>query len=173
MNHLGSFKDIHQRTGIEELDTLDIVAHDHYREIVDDIKNNPVFKKRNLDEEDIPNTKTVMVEPAVENQQISLFDEALCESKVKSYQDLNNENVVENLFAEYQKAFVKKVAPKKSESDSRQMGRPAVEEPKDKRVSMRVTEKDYQRIVAYAKKQKITVAELISRAVKAYIETAQ
>ena len=108
-------------TGIEELDTLDIVAHDHYREIVDDIKNNPVFKKRNLDEEDIPNTKTVMVEPAVENQQISLFDEALCESKVKSYQDLNNENVVENLFAEYQKAFVKKVAPKKSESDSRQM----------------------------------------------------
>ena len=108
-------------TGIEELDTLDIVAHDHYREIVDDIKNNPVFKKRNLDEEDIPNTKTVMVEPAVENQQISLFDEALCESKVKSYQDLNNENVVENLFAEYQKAFVKKVAPKKSESDSGQM----------------------------------------------------
>lgn len=62
-----------------------------------------------------------MVEPAVENQQISLFDEALCESKVKSYQDLNNENVVENLFAEYQKAFVKKVAPKKSESDSGQM----------------------------------------------------
>ena len=51
-----------------------------------------------------------MVEPAVENQQISLFDEALCESKVKSYQDLNNENVVENLFAEYQKAFVKKVS---------------------------------------------------------------
>ena len=62
-----------------------------------------------------------MVEPAVENQQISLFDEALCESKVKSYQDLNNENVVENLFAEYQKAFAKKVAPKKSESDSGQM----------------------------------------------------
>ena len=108
-------------TGIEELDTLDIVAHDHYREIVDDIKNNPVFKKRNLDEEDIPNTKTVMVEPAVENQQISLFDEALCESKVKSYQDLNNENVVENLFAEYQKAFVKKVAPKKSDDNSGQM----------------------------------------------------
>ena len=50
------------------------------------------------------------------------------------------------------------------------MGRPAVEEPKDKRVSMRVTEKDYQRIVAYAEKQNITVAELISRAVEAYIE---
>lgn len=108
-------------TGIEELDTLDIVAHDHYREIVDDIKNNPVFKKRNLDEEDIPNITTVMVEPAVENQQISLFDEALRESKIKSYQDLNNENAVENLFAEYQKAFVKKVVPKKSERDSGQI----------------------------------------------------
>ena len=107
-------------TGIEELDTLDIVAHDHYREIIDDIKNNPVFKKRNLDEEDIPETKTVKVEPVVENQQISLFDEALRESKIKSYQDLNSENV-ENLFAEYQKAFVKKVAQKKSEDNSGQM----------------------------------------------------
>jgi len=108
-------------TGIEELDTLDIVAHDHYREIIDDIKNNPVFKKRNLDEEDIPETKTVKVEPVVENQQISLFDEALRESKIKSYQDLNSEHAVENLFAEYQKAFVKKVAPKKSEDNSGQM----------------------------------------------------
>ena len=50
------------------------------------------------------------------------------------------------------------------------MGRPAVEEPKDKRVSMRVTEKDYQRIVAYAENKNITVAELISRAVDDYIE---
>ena len=108
-------------TGIEELDTLDIVAHDHYREIIDDIKNNPVFKKRNLDEEDIPETQTVKVEPVVENQQISLFDEALRESKIKSYQDLNSKNAVENLFTEYQKAFVKKVAPKKSEDNSGQM----------------------------------------------------
>lgn len=49
------------------------------------------------------------------------------------------------------------------------MGRPAVEEPKDKRVSMRVTAKEYQRIVAYAEKQGITVAELINRAIQAYI----
>ena len=50
------------------------------------------------------------------------------------------------------------------------MGRPTVEEPKDKRVSMRVTEKDYLRIVAYAENKNITVAELISRAVDDYIE---
>ena len=108
-------------TGIEELDTLDIVAHDHYREIIDDIKNNPVFKKRNLDEEDIPETKTVKVEPVVDNQQISLFDEALRESNIKSYQDLNNERSVESVFAAYQKAFVKNNIIKKSEDNSGQM----------------------------------------------------
>ena len=108
-------------TGIEELDTLDIVAHDHYREIIDDIKNNPLFKKRNLDEEDIPETKTVKVEPVIDNQQISLFDEALRESNIKSYQDLNNERSVESVFAAYQKAFVKKNNIKKSEDNSGQM----------------------------------------------------
>ena len=108
-------------TGIEELDTLDIVAHDHYREIIDDIRNNPVFKKRNLDEEDIPDTKMVKVEPVVENRQISLFDEALRESNVKSYQDLNNEQSVESVFAAYQKAFVKNNIIKKSEDNSGQM----------------------------------------------------
>lgn len=108
-------------TGIEELDTLDIVAHDHYREIIDDIRNNPVFKKRNLDEEDIPETKMVKVEPVVENRQISLFDEALRESNVKSYQDLNNAQSVESVFAAYQKAFVKNNIIKNSEDNSGQM----------------------------------------------------
>jgi type III restriction enzyme len=104
------FKEI---TKIEELDTLDIVAHDHYREIVDDIKNNPIFKKRNLDEEDIPDTQMIQVEPVVENRQLTLFDEALKESQVKSYQDLNSLSTIDNLYVAYQKAFVKKIAPKK------------------------------------------------------------
>lgn len=108
-------------TGIEELDTLDIVAHDHYREIIDDIKNNPIFKKRNLDIDDIPETKTVKVDPIVENQQLSLFDEALKESKIKSYQDLDSDGAVDNLFAEYQKAFIKRSAPKKTDKDNGQM----------------------------------------------------
>ena len=109
-------------TGVEELDTLDIVAHDHYREIVDDIKNNPIFKKRNLDEEEIPETKTVQVEPAVENKQLSLFDEALQESGIKSYQELNNQGAIENLYEEYQKAFVKKTERiRKTEEDSGQL----------------------------------------------------
>ena len=105
-------------TGIEELDTLDIVTHDHYREIIDDIKNNPVFKKRNLDEKEISDTKTVQVEPVVENKQLSLFDEALRESKIKSYQDLNSENVIDNLFVEYQKAFLKEVTTSKKKDEN-------------------------------------------------------
>lgn len=108
-------------TGIEELDTLDIVAHDHYREIIDDIKNNPVFKKRNLDVEDIPDVKTVKVEAVVENTQLSLFDEAFREKSIKSFQNLNDEKTVDNLFEAYQKAFIKKAMPKKSTRDNGQM----------------------------------------------------
>ena len=98
------------------------MAHDHYRESVDDIKNNPIFKKRNLDEEEIPDTKTVQVEPAVENKQLSLFDEALKESGIKSYQDLNSQGAVENLYEEYQKAFMKKVTVTKIFRNQKEAG---------------------------------------------------
>ena len=108
-------------TGIEELDTLDIVAHDHYREIIDDIKNKPVFKKRNLDEDEIPDTKTVQVESVVENKQLSLLDVALRESNIKSYQELNSDAIVDNLYAEYQKAFIKKSVTKKTDDNSDQI----------------------------------------------------
>ena len=108
-------------TEIEELDTLDIVAHDHYREIIDDIKNNPVFKKRNLDEEDIPDVKTVQVETVVETAQLSLFDEALRENGIKSYQDISDKQTTEKLFESYQKTYVKKNMPKKQTEDSGQL----------------------------------------------------
>ena len=48
-------------------------------------------------------------------------------------------------------------------------GRPKSPDSKEKRVSMRVTEKDYQEILAYAETQKITVAQLIDRALKHYM----
>jgi type III restriction enzyme len=108
-------------TGVEEVDTLDIVAHDHYREIIDDIKNNPVFKKRDLDEEDIPDTEAVKVESIVEQGQISLFDEALKEANIKSFQNLCEEQSLNQVFEAYQKAFVKKVAPKIDKSGNGQI----------------------------------------------------
>ena len=36
-------------TGDEDIDTLDIVAHEHYRELVDEIKNSDIFRCRDLD----------------------------------------------------------------------------------------------------------------------------
>ena len=102
-------------TGVEEIDTLDIVAHDHYREIIEDIKDNPIFKKRNLDDEDISETEAIKVEPVVEEQQLSLFDDVLRNANVKSFQQIETANDVDKLYEEYQKAYVKKVAPKKKD----------------------------------------------------------
>ena len=103
-------------THIEEIDTLDIVAHDHYREIIDDIKDNPVFKKRNLDDEDIPETEAVRVEAVVQDQQISIFDDVFKDTNVKSFQNIDTNKDIDNLYEAYQKAYVKKAVPKKKDS---------------------------------------------------------
>lgn len=103
-------------THVEEIDTLDIVAHDHYREIIDDIKDNPVFKKRNLDDEDIPETEAVKVEAVVQDQQISIFDDMFKDANVKSFQEIDTNKDIDNLYEAYQKAYVKKAAPKKKDS---------------------------------------------------------
>ena len=103
-------------THVEEIDTLDIVAHDHYREIIDDIKDNPVFKKRNLDDEDIPETEAVRVEAVVQDQQISIFDDVFKDTNVKSFQNIDTNKDIDNLYEAYQKAYVKKVVPEKKDS---------------------------------------------------------
>lgn len=105
-------------TGVEEIDTLDIVAHDHYREIIDDIKDNPIFKQRNLDDEEVPETEAVKVEAVVQDQQISLFDDVFKGANVKSFQDIDTSKDIDALYAEYQKAFVKKSVPKKKDTES-------------------------------------------------------
>ena len=103
-------------THVEEIDTLDIVAHDHYREIIDDIKDNPVFKRRNLDDEDIPETEVAKVEAVVQDQQISIFDDMFKDANVKSFQEIDTNKDIDNLYEAYQKAYVKKAAPKKKNS---------------------------------------------------------
>ena len=103
-------------THVEEIDTLDIVAHDHYREIIDDIKDNPVFKRRNLDDEDIPETEVAKVEAVVQDQQISIFDDMFKDANVKSFQEIDTNKDIDNLYEAYQKAYVKKAAPKKKDS---------------------------------------------------------
>ncbi len=107
--------------GVDEIDTLDIVAHDHYREIIDDIKANPIFRQRNLDEEDVEETETVNVQPAVDDENTDIFAEILKQANVKSFQQIDKTST-ENLFDEYAKTFVKKYTPKKNDyEDSGQM----------------------------------------------------
>ena len=49
-------------------------------------------------------------------------------------------------------------------------GRPQIENPKNRRVSMRVNVEDYQKITMHARKQGMTVAKLLKEAVFQYIE---
>lgn len=99
-------------TGQEELDTLDIVAHDHYRELVDEIKSNPVFKKRNLDEEEIEQTETVEIEPELNNMQLELFEKAISYTNMKSFQDISDIRIQEDLYKGYLKTYAKEVKAK-------------------------------------------------------------
>ncbi len=66
-----------QITGQDELDTLIYFAHDHYRELIDDVKSNPIFKTRNLDENDVPQTKAVDVVAEFNDGQMALFQQTV------------------------------------------------------------------------------------------------
>lgn len=108
-------------TGTEELDTLEIVAHEHYREIIDDVKNNPVFKSRNLDERDVPETKPVEVNPVFENEQISLVEQAFRANNIKSSTQVADLKTQEVLYQSYLKSFVEKNKLSVNENDYKQL----------------------------------------------------
>jgi len=103
-------------TGMEEIDTLDIVAHDHYREIIDDIKDNPIFRQRNLDEEEIPETTQVEVNTSFDSEQLSFVDTAIQESKVKKIQDIGDIKTMENMYKAYLMEYAKKSAPRREDT---------------------------------------------------------
>ena len=106
-----------QITGVDEVDTLDIVAHDHYREIIDDIKDNPIFRNKDLDKEDIPDTTLVEINISFENEQLSLVDTAIQETKVKSFQDFNDARTVESMYKSYLSEYAKKITATNSTKD--------------------------------------------------------
>jgi type III restriction enzyme len=110
-----------QVTGQNELDTLDIVAHDHYRELIDDVKSNPIFKTRNLDDDDIPKNKAVDVVAEFNDSQMALFEQTVEYSKIKSFQDINNFTVQEELYKGYLKAYAKELKPVKDDKTVEQM----------------------------------------------------
>lgn len=95
----------------EDIDTLDIVAHDHYRELIDEVKNSDVFRHRNLDEKTVEETEVVNVKSAFDDMQTSLFDNLFVDTGLTSYTELDSEEKQAELYASYVSRFS---APKQS-----------------------------------------------------------
>lgn len=104
-----------ETTGIEEIDSLDIVAHDHYREIVDEIKSNNVFKYRDLDEKAIEETESVEINSAIDDKQITFFDKAITEAGIKSFSEVDDPAIQDKLYGSYLKIFGETSKPKGQE----------------------------------------------------------
>lgn len=93
-------------TGNEDIDTLDIVAHDHYRELVDEIKSSDVFGYRDLDKAAVEPSDTVDVNSPVEEGQLSFFDTAVTDVGVKSFSAIYTDPKTQQaLYAAYLKTF--------------------------------------------------------------------
>ena len=104
-------------TGNEAIDTLDIVAHDHYREIVEDIKNSDTFRYRDLDDKSVEQTKMVEISSGVDDGQLSLLDDIFVNVGVTSFEQVNDTATQDRMYAEYVKSFGR---PKEKEPKSAQ-----------------------------------------------------
>ena len=91
-----------EQTGNEDLDTLDIVAHDHYRELVDEIRSSDVF----LDKSRIEETESVDVSSTGDDGQLSLFDDAITSVGVKSFEQVRNPHTQLEIYQAYVKNFM-------------------------------------------------------------------
>ena len=153
-------------TGNEEIDTLDIVAHEHYRELIEDIKNNPVFKYRDLDERGVEQTKTVEISSTASDDQLSLFGDLLTMAGVTSFAQIDDVQTQKNLLAAYDKTFGEVKTRKKGETGSVQcsMFDESAEEAKQPTDATVVVPK--KRVVQAIKRE-----ELIGK-IKAYAVTA-
>lgn len=100
-------------TGNEAIDTLDIVAHDHYREIVEDIKNSDTFKYRDLDDRGVEPTKVVEITNGIGDGQLSLLDDIFVSTGVKSFNDVCDVKTQDKMYEEYMKSFGRTKKPEK------------------------------------------------------------
>ena len=94
-----------EQTGNEDLDSLDIVAHDHYRELVDEIKSSDIFRYRDLDKTTVEPSESVGVSATVDDGQLSLLDFAITASGVKSFAEVSNPKTQLEIYQEYVKNF--------------------------------------------------------------------
>lgn len=104
-------------TGNEAIDTLDIVAHDHYREIVEDIKNSDTFRYRDLDDEGVELTKMVEISSGLGDGQLSLLDDIFVSVGVKTFDAISDVKTQDKMYEEYMKSFGKTAKPEKKESN--------------------------------------------------------
>lgn len=103
-------------TGNEAIDTLDIVAHDHYREIVEDIKNSDTFRYRNLDDRGVEPTKIFEITNGIGDGQLSLLDDIFVSVGVKSFTDVDDVKTQDRMYEEYMRSFGKTRKTEKQEN---------------------------------------------------------
>ena len=95
-----------EQTGNEDLDTLDIVAHDHYRELVDEIRNSDIFRYRDLDKSGVEDSESVDVSSTFEEGQLSFVDEAITSAGIKSFDRVRNPQTQLEIYRAYVKNFM-------------------------------------------------------------------
>lgn len=95
-----------EQTGNEDLDTLDIVAHDHYRELVDEIRSSDIFRYRDLDKTGVEDSESVDVSSTFEDGQLSFIDEAITSTGLKSFDQMRNPQTQIEIYEAYVKNFM-------------------------------------------------------------------
>lgn len=110
-----------EQTGNEDLDTLDIVAHDHYRELVDEIRNSDIFRYRDLDKSDIEDSESVDVSSTFEDGQLSFIDEAITSAGIKSFDQVRNPRTQFEIYQAYVKNFMASQQKSRKSDDPNQL----------------------------------------------------
>jgi type III restriction-modification enzyme helicase subunit len=95
-----------EQTGNEDLDTLDIVAHDHYRELVDEIRNSDIFHYRDLDKTGIEKLESVDVSSTIADEQLSFIDKAITITGIKSFHQVQTPQTQHEVYQAYVKNFM-------------------------------------------------------------------
>lgn len=110
-----------EQTGNEDLDTLDIVAHDHYRELVDKIRNSDVFRYRDLDKTGVEDSESVDVSSTFEDGQLSFIDEAITSAGIKSFDQVRNPQTQLEIYQAYVKNFMASQQKNRKSDDPNQL----------------------------------------------------
>ena len=100
-------------TGEEDIDTLDIVAHDHYREIVEELKSNTYFRARDLDKNDSEPTKQLTLTSGFDDVQLTLFDAFFEDKTINKVQDISDPLVQDRIY----KAYLESVVPQRKKPE--------------------------------------------------------